>query len=289
MVLRAAAVCVACIALTGCGAGGSTPTATSRTIGANTVAQLANGPLAETTTTTAVPAADLLHGSAARRAAVPILMYHVLGTPAPGTPLQALWVSPASFRAQMRALATGGYHPVTLSQVFAAWRRGAPLPRRAVVLSFDDGYLSHATIAAPELAKRGWPGELNLEVHDLGAKGLPRHLAKRMIADGWEVASHTVTHPDMTAISDAQRTQELTQSRKDIAALLGVTPRFFCYPAGRYDARVEAAVRAAGYLGATTEVPGVAKAGDDPYALPRLRITNADGPSELLARLRASG
>jgi hypothetical protein len=64
--------------------------------------------------------------------------------------------------------------------------------------------------------------------------------------------------------------------------------RFVCYPAGRYDVRVEAAVHAAGYAGATTEVPGTASASSPAYALPRIRVDGGESPATLLAALRAS-
>ncbi|MFT4035046.1 MAG: polysaccharide deacetylase family protein [Patulibacter sp.] len=256
----------------------------------------AGGGAAGTGTATADGAASLsptpagspmpvVRGAAARQMAVPILMYHVLGTPPAGASLPELWVSKDNFRRQLAVLAKDGYQAVTLKAVFGAWTRGGPLPRKPVVLSFDDGYLSQATIAAPAMRRYGWPGVLNVTTHNLGPDGLPRHLATQLAREGWEFDSHTVSHPDLRTISDAQLRRELTQSRREIATLVGSTPQFFCYPAGKYDARVVAAVRAAGYAGATTVDSGVARRSDDPFTLPRLRITNADRGGALLARL----
>ena len=63
--------------------------------------------------------------------AVPILMYHLVNTPPPGTAYPELWVPAASFRAQMQALPAAGYRGVTLDQVVANWQRGIALPRKA--------------------------------------------------------------------------------------------------------------------------------------------------------------
>ena len=81
-----------------------------------------------------------------------------------------------------------------------------------------------------------------------------------MIAAGWEVDSHTLTHPDLTTVGDAQlRARSRTRAR--CCARASTCPvDFFCYPAGRNDARVRAAVRAAGYKAATTVDPGIAAA-----------------------------
>jgi hypothetical protein len=66
-----------------------------------------------------------------------------------------------------------------------------------------------------------------------------------------------------------------------------VPASFLCYPAGRYDARVQAAARAAGYLAATTVEPGIASPSADPFALPRIRINGTDAPATVLRNVRA--
>lgn len=225
-----------------------------------------------------------LRGDAARHAAVPILMYHVIAAPRPGTPLAQLWVAPERFSAQMAALADAGYRAVTLGRVFAAWNRGTALPHRPMVVSFDDGYLSHARSAAPVLRSHRWPGVLNLELHNLGPDGLPVHLLKRMVRDGWEVDSHTLTHPDLTTVDAARLRTELVDSRAEIQRRFGQPANFFCYPAGAFDDRVVAAVRAAGYAGATTELPGLARSGDR-MTLHRIRVNGDDSPAALLSRI----
>src|SRR5689334_3010261 len=82
---------------------------------------------------------------------VPILMYHVISPPQPGAPYPELYTPQKIFAAQMQALARRGYHGVTLRQVDQYWHRGHALPSRPVVVSFDDGYLSHYTHARPVL------------------------------------------------------------------------------------------------------------------------------------------
>jgi hypothetical protein len=61
---------------------------------------------------------------------------------------------------------------------------------------------------------------------------------------------------------------------------------FFAYPSGRYDTRVEHAVRAAGYLAATTVKRGFARPAADPYALPRIQVSGSMSATALLRRLR---
>src|SRR5258705_11028565 len=74
---------------------------------------------------------------------VPVLMFHVIGE-GTGAGLQELYVSPATFRAQVDWLATNGYHPVTLDAVYPHRGPGAPLPRKPAAPSFAHGTPGHA-------------------------------------------------------------------------------------------------------------------------------------------------
>jgi peptidoglycan/xylan/chitin deacetylase (PgdA/CDA1 family) len=242
-----------------------------------------------TTTSPPVPHAAAVTLPGAHRApheAVPILMYHVIGYAPPGTRLPSLWVTPQEFRAEVRALRDAGFHGVTLREVWDAWHHAAKLPRKPVVFSFDDGYEGQVRDALPALRRVGWPGVLNLVLKNLPDIGGTRG-ARRLVAAGWEIDSHTLTHPDLTTLPDADLRNELRRSRASITRLLGQPASFFCYPSGRYDARVIQAVRAAGYLAATTVAPGYATPGADPFALARVRVDGGMSTAALMQRLRA--
>lgn len=216
---------------------------------------------------------------------VPILMYHVLGVPAATAAYPQLFVRPADFAAQMDWLAREGYHAVTLGQVFRYWRSAVALPRRPVVVSFDDGYLSDYTVALPTLRRLRWPGVLNLLVDNVRRGDLTRDQVRALIAAGWEIDAHTITHADLTTLDPTRLRQEVAGSRAALRRMFGEPVDFFCYPAGRYDASVVQAVRAAGYLGATTVAPGLA-APAQPFALSRIRIDYADGLRGFETKLR---
>ncbi|MFN2613184.1 MAG: polysaccharide deacetylase family protein, partial [Solirubrobacterales bacterium] len=108
---------------------------------------------------------------------------------------------------------------------------------------------------------------------------------KQMISDGWEVDSHTINHLDVSELSGAQLHHEIADSRTMLQKRFGIPVNFFCYPAGRYDDEAIAALRAAGYEGATTEREGPASATGDPYTLPRIRVAGSDGVEGLKAKL----
>jgi peptidoglycan/xylan/chitin deacetylase (PgdA/CDA1 family) len=172
---------------------------------------------------------------------------------------------------------------VTLEQVEDAWYRGGTLPAKPVVLSFDDGYRPQFTFALPQLRKHGWAGLLNLKAE---GSDLYESNVEAMIAAGWELASHTVNHSDLTTLGPEELEYEVAESRKILQREFGVPVANFCYPAGEFDATVIEAVEAAGYEGATTEIPGYAES-DAPYELARFEILRETGISGLAEDLRS--
>jgi peptidoglycan/xylan/chitin deacetylase (PgdA/CDA1 family) len=223
------------------------------------------------------------------RTPVPVLTYHVIGTPPPGAPFPELYVTPGLFRAQIAALVAAGYHAVTLDRVWQAWHGRARLPSKPVGLSFDDGYRGDFGAAMPVLRRRGWPGVLNLLVANLHRRGwgLRSWMVQRMIRNGWEVASHTLTHPDLNTVSPTQLWREVHRSRLVLQRRFHVPVDFFCYPSGDFDAAVLAAVRRAGYVGAATELPGLAQP-SQPDTLRRVRIDGGEPPAAVLAMIAAA-
>lgn len=228
-----------------------------------------------------------ISGAKSRRVAVPILMYHVISKAPDGVANRELWVDKDVFAEQMHELHAAGYTAVTLQQAWDGWKDGGPLPRKPIVVTFDDGYESHYTHAKPVLRKLGWPGVLYLKVDAIGPGGLTTKQLRGLLKAGWEIDSHTITHPDLTTLDDASLRRELEESRSELQRRLGVPANFFAYPAGRYDARVAAATEAAGYTAATTVEEGIARGRDDAFALKRVRVNGSDTAASLLARLNA--
>jgi len=216
-------------------------------------------------------------------------MYHVIAAPPAHAPYPSLFVAPARFRAQVRWLAAHGYHAVTLDRLYAHWRRGLRLPLHPIVLTFDDGYRSVYTSALPVLRRLGWPAVLNLEVrHEALSWGLRPRLIRALIRAQWEIDSHTITHPDLTRLAPTDLRREVAGSRAALRRQFQIPVDFFCYPSGRYNRAVVAAVQAAGYLGATTTRPGLATP-DRLYTLPRIRVGGEESPRALAEALKAVG
>jgi peptidoglycan/xylan/chitin deacetylase (PgdA/CDA1 family) len=214
---------------------------------------------------------------------VPILEYHVLGRPQTEVPYPDLYVPRASFRKQMDWLEEHGYEAVTLEAVEEAWYHGGTLPAKPVVISFDDGYRPQYTFALPTLRKHGWPGVLNLKAE---GSDLYESNVKAMLAAGWELAAHTIHHSDLTTLEGEALEEEVAGSRKLLQREYGVPVKNFCYPSGRFDSTVIAAVEAAGYTGATTEIPGFATK-EHPYELARIEVLGSWTVADLAEAMRS--
>jgi peptidoglycan/xylan/chitin deacetylase (PgdA/CDA1 family) len=220
--------------------------------------------------------------------AVPILMYHVIAAPPAGAPFPGLYVEPAEFAEQMHALARAGWHAVTLDQVEEYWRHGVPLgTRKPVVISFDNGYNSQYTQALPVLRRLGWAGDENLQLTGLPPSqgGLGPTQIRGLLAAGWELDTQGISHADLITLDAEQLHQQVAAARATLQRRYHVPVNWFCYPSGHYNATVVAAVKAAGFTGSTTVVPGWAHPDEDRYRLHRLRVlggTSGQGLLELV-------
>lgn len=185
---------------------------------------------------------------------VPILMYHHI-TAVPigkGCVLNPdpLCVPPDKFDAELKLLHDWGYTTITTSLLVDAITKGASLPPRPVIITFDDGNLDNYTNAFPIMKKYGFTGVLYIVVNYIGQPNYMNvNQIKEMAAAGWEVGSHSETHNSLIANPDNMRT-EIVQSRKDLEDRLGVPILTFAYPFGDVNGAAVDYVHFAGYIAA---------------------------------------
>jgi peptidoglycan/xylan/chitin deacetylase (PgdA/CDA1 family) len=224
-------------------------------------------------------------------ASVPVLMYHVIAPPPPGAPFPALYVPEPEFAAQMDALKAAGWHPVTLDQLRAYWTRGIPLgPGKPIVLTFDNGYRSQYVNALPVLQRLHWVADENIQLTGLPPSqgGLTTAQVKGLIDAGWELDTQGISHADLVALTPSELHYQVATARQILQRRYRVPVNWFCYPSGHYNAAVIAAVKAAGFVGSTTVIPGWASPSSDPFRLPRLRIVMGTSPSALLSQIASA-
>jgi peptidoglycan/xylan/chitin deacetylase (PgdA/CDA1 family) len=232
-------------------------------------------------TLTAVLAATLgspfARSQPARTVDVPVLLYHRIGRlPTVRTPISdALTVEPSVFAAQMEWLAEHGFQAITNRQLLDALELGTPLPRRPVLITFDDGYADVLYNAAPVLHRLHWPATAFVITDRISGPDpsfLTWHQLRDLEHDGFTIGSHTVHHLRLTKLPPAQVWHELSQSRKSLERHLGRPVHSLAYPYGVEDADVVAAARGTGYALAFTTRPGDTQSAAGLLVLHRIEI-----------------
>jgi peptidoglycan/xylan/chitin deacetylase (PgdA/CDA1 family) len=216
-----------------------------------------------------------------------VLTYHAVEPgPAP------LCVAPDLFRAHLDVIVESGVPAFTVSQL-AERLRGRTLPKRAVVVTFDDAAASVVQTAAPMLADRGLPGTVFCVAGHLGGRSdwpsrrrrtplFDLATADELAATELEIGSHGFTH-DPLRNGDAEH--EVVESRRELERILGRPVGTFAYP---YTAvRAHELVRrtyTAACAGGNAEV----EPDSDPWAMPRVDIHYLRRPALLRRALDGS-
>jgi peptidoglycan/xylan/chitin deacetylase (PgdA/CDA1 family) len=215
-------------------------------------------------------------------------MYHVIAPPPPGAPFPGLYVTPREFAAEMHGLKVHGWHPVTLDQLRAHWLHGARLPPgKPIVITFDNGYHSQYAAALPVLRRMGWVADENIQLRGLPPSqgGLTDEQVHGLVKAGWELDTQGMSHADLIALNNFELRYQIDTARDILRRRYHVPVDWFCYPSGYYNPRVVAAVRAAGFVGSTTVIPGWARRHADSFRLPRLRVLGGTSPGALLSQI----
>lgn len=234
---------------------------------------------------------------------LPVLMYHHV-SPKPGL----VTCSPENFRAQMAWLAEQGWKTLSTDEFVAALASGV-LPKKSVLITFDDGYLDNWVYAHPVLEEfgqratifliTGWIGDGAVRPHARqgGAPEVPTHkqamaaaaegrldaaflrwseVEAMRVAGTFDFHSHTHSHtrwdrtvPEPQA-RDAALAADLDASRATLAARLGTATPHLCWPQGYYDAAYQRVARAAGFTHLYTTEHGVVRRDAELTRLPRL-------------------
>lgn len=229
---------------------------------------------------------------------VVVLCYHALSPtwPAP------LSIEPDAFERQLALLARRGYRGATVREAIEA-----PPAERTVAVSFDDAYRSVLELARPILDRLGMPASVYVPTdwpdrdEPMSWPGIDQWLGGpherelrclgwdelRALADnGWEVGSHTRSHPRLPELDDSALDAELAGSRADCESALGRPCDSLAYPYGAVDARVAAAAGRAGYAYAVSLPRELHRA--RPLCWPRVGVYHVDGESDWRFRLKLS-
>jgi peptidoglycan/xylan/chitin deacetylase (PgdA/CDA1 family) len=185
-------------------------------------------------------------------------------------------------------LRLAGFRVLDVDQACACLFRGAPLPRRSVVLTFDDGFQDFHDQAWPVLRRHRYPSTVYLVSGLLGryaewqddfptkAPLMDASTVLRLQNEGVRFGSHTAQHVRLGRIPEADARAELTGSKAALEQLLGRPVTDLCYPYGDYTDSVRDLATAAGYTTAMTCIRASANHAANPMELPRKAISYGD-------------
>lgn len=218
-----------------------------------------------------------------------VLCYHAVSEswPAP------LSVRPDVLEEQLGLLVKRGYRGARFEEVVSS-----PPSGKTVVVTFDDAFRSVFEVAAPILERLGLPGNVYVVTdhpeeperpmswdgidhwvgteHEHELRPMSWDQAGRLADAGWEVGSHTSSHPRLSRVADdAELARQLEASRTELEERLGRPCRTLAYPYGDHDERVVAAAGRAGYAAAST-LPGRFPGTPEPLAWPRVGVYRVD-------------
>jgi peptidoglycan/xylan/chitin deacetylase (PgdA/CDA1 family) len=189
---------------------------------------------------------------------VPILTYHKFSDRVS----DAVTVTRKAFEDQMRLLKNRGYQVISLDQFFDFLELRDSIPRKAVVITFDDGWRSTYDIAFPILKKYGYPATLFVYtdfINESGS-GMTWAMLKEMMSGGVSIQSHTKSHryldrrqgkESFRKYFDAIK-EEMEESARIIRRRLNVEVKYLAYPYGDTNHLVAALAERLGYRGALT-------------------------------------
>ena len=226
--------------------------------------------------------------SAAKISRVPILEYHSIAYDASGS---MLYVTPATFDAQLTTLKATGWHTITAGTLATALRLGRSVPAKTFVITFDDGNANNYTDALPILKAHGDVATFFIITSFIVPAGrrpmnnqyLSWPEVRALAAAGMEIGNHTVHHLDEAAFTRAQTDAEVKGAQTMIAAQTGKTPVSFAYPHGATPANLVASVKAAGLQIAVTTHDGMTETYAARFLCPRINVLPTTTAVGLLA------
>lgn len=217
------------------------------------------------------------------------LMYHELELP--GRPLcqtEAGYVryilAAADFRAQMQSLKDVGWQGISVSKALT-------FPAQpSVTITFDDGCETDLLVAAPILKEFGFGATFYITSGFLETRGYLSAQQLRELGNmGFEIGSHSVTHPYLPDLDNARLHEEIAGAKVRLEQILGRPVEHFSCPGGRYDQRAKDIAREAGYRSFTTSRIHANSKSTDPFELGRVAMMRGTKLSTFEALCRGNG
>ena len=207
---------------------------------------------------------------------VPVLEYHSI-TYQKGNPI---CIPLKKFNEQMKYLKDNGYYTISLTNLYGYLMNNTPIPKKSVVLTFDDGYENNYTDMFPVLKKYNFRATIFVITGNVDKyrKFLKSKQLLEMDKNGVDIESHTLNHDNLALIFKDKQLKTVIQSKKYLEKLLNKQITFFAYPYGGYNKSAIASLKQTGYKMAFTTKDGWSSRQNGILSLHRVWIGPFDSP-----------
>lgn len=226
---------------------------------------------------------------------VKVLMYHrvLKEIPPKGSPWH--YVTTSDFEKQMKWLDRIGYNSITFEDYQLYLEGKLSLPRKSVVITFDDGYLDTYTNAIPIMLKYNMKGvifvmgnrelrEAEWEQHEDDQPCYLMSDEQIVYADsvGFEIGAHSYDHHDLLKLNSKEVKFEVSRSKEVLEAILGKKVISFAYPYGRVNEKIQDIVKSEGFVFGCGVYTGPPRFSENLYDIRRLAVEQGVGLTSFL-------
>lgn len=228
-----------------------------------------------------------------------VLMYHRIVEDRRLSNHQDTCLHVDDFKNQLKLLNQLGYTPITFRDYHLYLQGALRLPKKPIILTFDDGYEDFYHLAYPVLKEQGMKavvfvlGDRSItssgwDADTPGMSEAPLMNDKQILelhSNGFEIGAHTLSHPDLTATDYGECHTEIYKPKLILEALLDSEVLSFCYPYGMVNGEIKRLVEEAGYQFGCSVFSGPAEFGKDPFEIRRIEIQNTTSLGGFLIRV----
>ncbi|OPJ54625.1 polysaccharide deacetylase family protein [Clostridium chromiireducens] len=202
---------------------------------------------------------------------VPVLYYHSVKESADNE----VTITPKMLKQQLEYIKDQGYTTITMNELKDYLLNNSPIPKKSMIITFDDGYMDNYNYAFPILKDLNMVATIFCITSNLdGSYYLSKDAIKEMSDYGIDIESHTVTHPKLDALSYEDQLTELRNSKKTLEEITGKEVNSIAYPFGNFNDDTIKASKNAGYILGFTTKRGFSDRNDNKLRLDRIYISS---------------
>jgi len=216
------------------------------------------------------------------RTTIPIITYgHIQPENKNGSSIGSFSTPAILFEKELKWLKNNGYESLSTNDL-----EEKEVSEKSVIIMFDDGYEDLYTTALPMLLELDFSAGVAIITDKIGQSGYMNvEQLNSLAAQGFEIMSHSKSHPDLTEISPEQQSQEIFESKKYLEDNFDIVVNAFIYPRGEYNDKTVGMMRKAGYGVALTTDPGITDLKASPFRMKRVIIENSDTLEDFIKKV----